>query len=116
MNARTVRCLKPFKPDDSTAIVKGAVYGVTYDVVGQAILRAKCSDETIDIPVKIVKDHKPYVILGHDFLTKYGVIMDYTANEIFLGIKNRVILRWLENKKFQNNSIKSDILTDLRTG
>lgn len=42
--------------------------------------------------------------------------MDYNANEIFLGIKNWVRLRWLENKKFQNNSIKSDILTDLRTG
>lgn len=42
--------------------------------------------------------------------------MDYTANEIFLGIKNRVRLGWLENKKFQNNSIKSYILTDLRTG
>lgn len=67
MNARIARCLRPFKPDDSTAIVKGTVYGVTYDVVGQAILRAKCSDETIDIPVKIVKNHKPNVILGHDF-------------------------------------------------
>lgn len=42
--------------------------------------------------------------------------MDFTANEIFLGIKNRVRLGWLGNKKFQNNSIKSDILNDLRTG
>lgn len=73
VNARTVRCLRPFKPDDSTAIIKGAVYGVTYDVVGQAILRAKCSGETIDIPVTNVKDLIPNVILGHGFLTKYGV-------------------------------------------
>lgn len=71
VNARTARCLRPFKPGDSTEIVKGAVYGVTYGVVGQAILRAKCSGETIDILAKIVKDLIPNVILGFNQMWSY---------------------------------------------
>lgn len=117
VSMEVARLLKPVRPDKVNS-VRGAVHGVNYYIEGYTILRAKCSTEEIDLPVKVIKDLIPNIILGHDFLIKYGVIIDYTANEIFLGNESRVRLAWLENKSFDTRKDKNidGILDDLRTG
>lgn len=80
VNHHVATLLRPYRPNYTAGFVKGAVPGVTYKVEGHTLLKAKCSSEIIELPVKVVKDLSPDVILGHDFLSKYGVIMDYTAN------------------------------------
>lgn len=97
VNLNVASLLKPVRPD-RTAVVKGAVHGINYNVEGYTYLQAKCSSEVIDIPVKVVKGLIPDIILGHDFLTKHGVVIDYTANEIFFGNKCRTRLAWLANR------------------
>ena len=60
--------------------------------------------------MKVVKNLIPGVILGHDFLTKYGVVIDYTANEIFFGEKNRMRLPWSENKILGPEILETEVL------
>lgn len=116
VNTEVARLLKPVMAD-KVLYVKGAVPGVTYKIEGLTVLEAKCSSEEIDLPIKVVKCLIPDIILGHDFLTQYGVIIDYTANEIFLGKEGRIRLGWLEGKGFRKRKLwDHTILSDLKTG
>lgn len=76
--------------------VKGAVSKVAYSVDGQTLLAAKCMDEDIEITVAVIRDLIPEIILGHDFLVAYDVILDYAAQEIFLGKNKRLRVAWCD--------------------
>lgn len=91
------------KPKESrNHIVNGAVEGISYKVVGQTILRGKCASMDIEIDVLVIDKLMPDVILGHDFLEKYHVIIDYTANEIFMGVDHRKRVAWYNGNLSMN--------------
>ena len=54
-------------------------------MIGQTSLKAKHSVISIELPVQIIKDLIPDVILCHNFLDIDGVIIHHTGHVIFLG-------------------------------
>ena len=77
-------------------------YVVAYQVVGQTSLKTKCSGVYIELPVQIIKDLIPDVILGHKFLDMCVVIINYTAHKIFLGKDEQLKLQWCDSSIKKN--------------
>lgn len=69
--------------------VSGAVESMKYNILGQTVLKARYSGLDIEINVAVIDKLLPDVILGHAFLIKYCVIIDYTSREIFIGMDHR---------------------------
>jgi hypothetical protein len=93
VNQRVARFL-PAIQNNHSGSVRGGVNNVTYTVMGQTFLSENCSGMKIEIPVAVIKDLTADVILGHDFLVKYEVILDYAAHEIFMGKDRRLRVAW----------------------
>ena len=109
---RVVHMLPFVKSCQRTQVI-GATSNVTYQILGQTVLKGKCSNLDLQIPVFVISDLIPDVILGHDFLSKYGVILDYTAHEIFMGKDNRKRIAWYNgNTTPENSNSTSDQITN----
>lgn len=78
------------------------VQNIRYNIEAH-ILKAKCSTLYIKIPGAVVTD----LILGHDFLEKYGVILDYTCQIIFMDNDNHI--RILRIAWHNGNALEKDV-------
>lgn len=93
VNQRVARFL-PHTKINQPGLVRGVVNNITYTVTGQTFLTANCSGMKVEILVAIIQDLTADVILGHDFLIKYEVILDYAAHEIFMGNDRQLRVAW----------------------
>lgn len=57
--------------------IKGVVQNMRYNTEGNTTHEAKCCNLDIEIPVSLLPNLIPDIILDHDFLKKYGVILDH---------------------------------------
>lgn len=97
--------------------VRGAVKYMKYKCLGQGILKGKCSTVNIDLKVMVILNLDPDIILGHDFLTQYGVILDYTSQELFIGKESRVRIAWLNGNVHSTTCLSDvDIKSELQVG
>ena len=96
--------------------VMGAAQDVSYTVKGKTILQAKCANVNIEIPAFVIKGLISDVIFGHDFLVKYGAVLDYNTNEIFFGKNTRVRLAWRNDKRFSESKRVEQNLEEFQVG
>ena len=99
----------PVIQNNQSGSVRRAVRNVTYTGTGQTFLSANCSGMKIEIPVAVIKDPTADVILGHDFLVKYEVILDYAAHEIFMGKDRRLRVAWKDGDVVNHSTCRPTV-------
>lgn len=69
-----------------------------YNTEGQTILKTNYSNLDTEVPVGVITNLIPDLILVHDFLEKNGVTLDYACHVIFIGKDSHVrIIRYNGN-------------------
>lgn len=115
VNEAVAKLLPPMKSRHPERVM-GATDRVTYSIQGQTRLTARCLDIPIEVDVAVIENLVPDIILGHDFLVEYNVILDYASHEIFLGKDRRLRVAWHDgNPQCRKTEVKAS-LGDIQLG